>query len=144
MVEFRTIEESDVEACVHVFKNTFSKEPWFDEDSIEEIENLFINHMNNNYFVGYVLVEENTILGISLGFSKPWIKGMEYYIDQFVISYDYQGKGFGSIFLELIDSDIKCRGMNAIILNTERGFPAEKFYTKNGFTILEDLIVLGK
>jgi aminoglycoside 6'-N-acetyltransferase I len=34
--------------------------------------------------------------------------------------------------------------MNAIILNTERGFPAEKFYKKNGFQSVDELITLTK
>lgn len=69
---------------------------------------------------------------------------MEYYIDQFVIEYGSQGKGYGSKFIELIDTDIKNKGMNAIILNTEKGYPAEKFYLKNGFSIIDNVIVLGK
>jgi hypothetical protein len=30
------------------------------------------------------------------------------------------------------------------ILNTERGYPAQKFYEKNGFKVLHNSIVLGK
>lgn len=44
----------------------------------------------------------------------------------------------------MIETDIKSRGMNAIILNTEKGFPSEKFYLKNGFNSLDELIVLAK
>lgn len=75
---------------------------------------------------------------------KPWIHGMEYYIDQFCVKVDWQGKGIGSLFLTLIDEDIKTKGMNAIILQTEKGFPSENFYIKNGFSILDELIVLAK
>ncbi len=53
---------------------------------------------------------------------------MEYYIDQFCVKTDLQGKGIGSYFLKLIEKEIRGDKMNAIILNTERGFPAEKFY----------------
>lgn len=84
------------------------------------------------------------MIAISLGMKKPWINGMEYYIDQFCVKTDLQGKGIGSYFLKLIEQDIRTEKMNAIILNTERGFPAEKFYLKNGFKSVDELIILIK
>lgn len=69
---------------------------------------------------------------------------MEYYIDQFCVKVEMQGQGIGSQFLKMIETDIKARGMNAIILNTEKGFPSEKFYLKNGFNSLDELIVFAK
>lgn len=75
---------------------------------------------------------------------KPWIEGVEYYIDQFCVLYDMQGSGIGSWFINKIEENIKIQGMNAIILNTEREYPALKFYEKNGFKVLDNLIILGK
>ena len=69
---------------------------------------------------------------------------MEYYIDQFCVKADYQRHGIGGRFLELIEKNIHANGMNAIILNTEKGFPSEKFYLKNGFCSFEELVILAK
>lgn len=78
-------------------------------------------------------------------FSKePWIKVMEYYIDELCIKFELQGKGIGSKFIELIEEDIKLQCMNGIILNTERNYPSQTFYEKNGFEVIEDLIILAK
>lgn len=144
-LELESIKETDIEECVELFIDTFSNEPWNDVyESKEEVYEFFSNHMNNNYFVGYVIRNNGEIVGISLGFQKPWIKGMEYYIDQFCIKYSMQGKGIGSKFIALIDEDIKKKKMNAIILNTERGYPSEMFYKKNGFSELEGYIILAK
>lgn len=84
------------------------------------------------------------MIAISLGMKKPWINGMEYYIDQFCVKTDWKGKGIGSYFLKLIEKEIRAEKMNTIILNTERGFPAEKFYLKNGFKSVDELITLTK
>lgn len=81
---------------------------------------------------------------MSIGMKKPWINGLEYYIDQFCVKTDLQGKGIGSYFLKLIEKEIRGDKMNAIILNTERGFPAEKFYLKNGFKLVDELTTLVK
>lgn len=102
------------------------------------------NHMNNNYFAGYVLKEKNHVIAMSVGMKKPWLNGMEYYIDQFCVKPDLQGKGIGGYFLKRIEEDIKKKNMNAIILNTERGCPAKDFYLKNDFKLLDDLITLAK
>jgi hypothetical protein len=34
--------------------------------------------------------------------------------------------------------------MNGMILNTEEDYPSQQFYEKNGFEIIDGLIVLGK
>lgn len=145
--QFELYELSDnlVDNCVDLFIETFSSEPWNDVyDSRNQVSEFFKNHMNNNYFVGYVLKNKGNVIALSIGMIKPWIHGMEYYIDQFCVKLDMQGQGIGSQFLKMIETDIKLRGMNAIILNTEKGFPSEKFYLKNGFNSLDELIVLAK
>lgn len=134
-----------IDECVDIYINTFSKEPWNDEyESRDQVVTFFNNHIYNNYFLGYVGVLNNEIVALSLGMKKPWIKGMEYYIDEFCVSYQYQGKGIGTLFIKEIELDIKRMGLNAIMLNTEKGYPAEKFYRKNGFDVLEDMIILAK
>ncbi|HCL01945.1 MAG TPA: GNAT family N-acetyltransferase [Lachnoclostridium phytofermentans] len=139
------IKKQMIDNCVDVFIESFTKEPWNDVyESREQVVNLFNNHYNNNYFVGYAAMLDDKVVAISIGMKKPWIKGMEYYIDQFCVSYEMQGKGIGSWFIKEIEEDIKKQGMNAIILNTEKGYPSEKFYEKNGFEIIEGVIVFGK
>lgn len=137
--------EEHMEECVDLFIDVFTKAPWYDTySSREQVVDFFQNHMNNNYFAGYVLKEHGRIIALSLGMKKPWINGMEYYVDQFCVETTWQGKGVGSYFLELIEKEIRTEKMNAIILNTEKGFPSEMFYLKNGFKIIDGLIVLAK
>lgn len=139
-----TLSHDMLNICVDLFIDTFSKEPWNDVyDSKKQVVDFFENHTKNNYFVGYVLKDDDDVVALSIGSKKPWIKGMEYYIDQFCVKADMQGLGIGSQFLGLICEDIKSQGMNAIILNTEKGFPSEKFYLKNGFNALDELVVLA-
>ena len=134
-----------IDNCVDLFIETFTKEPWNDiYESREQVVNFFNNHFNNNYFVGYVAMLNDKVVGLSIGMKKPWIKGMEYYIDQFCVSYEMQGRGIGSWFIKEIEEDIKKQGMNGIILNTEKDYPSQKFYEKNEFEIIYDLIVLAK
>lgn len=139
------LEEAMLDESVDVYIDTFTKEPWNDVyESREQVVTFFKNHMKNNYFLGYVLLHEKELVALSIGMIKPWIKGREYYIDQFCVKDSWQGKGIGTIFLNEIEKDIERNDLNAIMLNTDKGFPSEKFYVKNGFIPLEDTILLVK
>lgn len=139
------MEKHMINNYVDLFIETFSKEPWNDVyESREKVVNFFNNHFNNNYFVGYVAMLDDKAVALSVGMKKPWIEGFEYYIDQFCVSYEMQGKGIGSFFMKEIEKNIKKQGMNGVLLNTEKGYPSHKFYEKNGFKVIDDLIVLGK
>ena len=137
--------EEHLEACVDLFIDVFTKAPWYDTySSRKQVVDFFQNYMASNHCVGYVLQDQSDVIALSVGMKKPWINGMEYYIDQFCVQSDLQGKGAGSHFLKLIEREIKAEGMNAIILNTEHGFPSESFYLKNGFRLVEGLVTLIK
>ena len=134
-----------IEECVDLYIDVFTKAPWNDTyESGGQVSRFFRNHMANNYFVGYVLKGQGGIIALSIGMKKPWINGAEYYIDQFCVRTDLQGKGVGSCFLKLIEDEIRKEQMNAIILSTERGFPSEQFYLKNGFKPVGGLITFIK
>lgn len=84
------------------------KEPWNDVyESRQQIVNLFNNYFNTNYFIGYVAKLDDKIVALSLGMKKPWIEGLEYYIYQFCVVYEMQGKGIGSWFINKIEESIK-------------------------------------
>ncbi|GMQ55847.1 GNAT family N-acetyltransferase [Vallitalea sediminicola] len=139
------IDKQMIAACVDLFIDTFTKEPWNDVyESRQQVMTFFENLYANNYFVGYVVMLDDKVVALSVGMKKPWIEGLEYYIDEFCVSHKMQGKGIGSWFVEAIEKDIKEQGMNGMILNTEKDYPSYRFYVKNGFRALGDLIVLGK
>ncbi|MGL4737639.1 MAG: GNAT family N-acetyltransferase [Cellulosilyticaceae bacterium] len=144
-LEFKKLENELLEECVDLFIETFSQEPWNDVyESRQQVVTFFENHMKNNYFVGYVGTIEGQVVALSMGMKKPWIKGMEYYIDEFCVKAGLHGQGIGSRFMTLIEADIKAQGMNGMMLNTERNYPARAFYEKNGFEALEDLVIVVK
>ena len=49
-----------IEECVDLFINVFTQEPWNDVyNSRAQVVDFFHNHINNNYFVGFILKAEN-------------------------------------------------------------------------------------
>ena len=139
------IKKEMLEECVDLYIETFTKEPWNDiYESREQVVKFFNNHYYNNYFIGYVALLDDKMVALSIGMKKPWIKGFEYYIDEFCVSYEMQGRGIGSWFIKAIEEDLQKQGINGMMLNTEKDYPSRKFFEKNGFITLGDLIVLGK
>ncbi len=139
------IKKEMLEECVDLYIETFTKEPWNDiYESREQVVKFFNNHYYNNYFIGYVALLDDKMVALSIGMKKPWIKGFEYYIDEFCVSYEMQGRGIGSWLIKAIEEDLQKQGINGMMLNTEKDYPSRKFFEKNGFITLGDLIVLGK
>lgn len=139
------LEEYMIDECVDLYMDTFSKEPWNDEyESRQQVVDFFNSHFKNNYFLGYVAIIDKKIIALSIGMKKPWIKGMEYYIDEFCVSDLMQGQGIGSEFLKEIEKINEADEIYGMILNTEKEYTSYNFYIKNGFKSINNLIVLGK
>lgn len=135
---------SMIEECTDLFIKVFTQEPWNDHwESREDARKYLESHYHFNSFLGYVAVLDNRIIGASFGFIKPWQKGLEYYINEFFIDDDLQGKGIGTRLIDQIKAEIKAKNMNAIILTTQKAFPAYRFYVKNGFKEIEGEVFLG-
>lgn len=134
-----------IDACTDLFLNVFTREPWNDHwESPQDAKRYLESHYAFNSFLGYVAVYEGRIVGAAFGFIKPWQRGLEYYINEFFVDTAVQGKGVGTLLLKQIAAEIKGKAMNAIVLTTQRAFPAYGFYLKNGFTELAGEVFLGR
>ena len=133
-----------LDECVDLYVKTYSQEPWNESWESKNVVRDFIkNHYENNYFIGFIALFNGKIVAVSLGYKKPWIKGMEYYIDEFFVSPDYHRQGIGLKFMTAIKGDLISQNVRAIILSTEHNYPAHKFYESLGFEVLEDTILLA-
>lgn len=144
-IEIMPFHAGHITDCATLYCETYSAEPWNEQwDSEQPILDFLNAHLANNYFMGFVVQIENKLIAASIGFKKPWNQGIEYYIDEFFIHPDYQGLKVGSRLMQYIEKQCKNKQLNAIILNTERGYPSELFYKNNQFTEHEGLIIMSK
>lgn len=60
-------------------------------------------------------------------------KGNQLRIDEFCIDVNYQKRGLGSLFIELLSIKIKELNISYILLDSVKSFDAYNFYLKNGF-----------
>lgn len=134
-MKLRQIVEADFSVVVEKYLDVFAKEPWNETHEKEKIEEYVQNLYAMNSFVGFIAEEEasQAFIGVALGFIKPWYAGKEYLLDTFFVDVQQQQAGLGSRFLTLLKKELHDRAISGIILDTDRGMPAEKFYLKNGF-----------
>ena len=133
-LHFRPMERADIGACSALFCTVFSEPPWNEDVSPEEAQRYFENCFSLASFRGFVAESGGRIVGLAVGFLKPWRKGMEFYLDEFCVAPSFQGKGIGSSLLGEIRARLAEEGVFGAILNTERAYAAYSFYLKNDFS----------
>ncbi len=122
----------------HTYKNVISDEqinymlewmynPASLQQQIVEKKHQFIVAYENDKPVGY--------LSYSI---KNKEEKTTYRLHKLYVSIDRQGKGIGKSLLDHMISDIVPFGATQIQLNVNKLNPSVSFYTKNGFTVLEE------
>lgn len=136
---------ADFEDIKALFKSVFTRPPWNDDWSDDEQLNHYLKDlMGTRTPLVLGLVEGGELVGLSIGNIKHWCEGTEYFIEEFCIRTDLQGRGLGSQFLSLIEAHLKERGLHQIFLMTERDVPAYGFYQRRGFTELPKNVAFFK
>lgn len=138
------VESKDFDNCITLFLNVFNREPWNDNWSIEGAKQYLADYIHTPGFRGYIAEDDGVVQGFILGFRKRWWEGDEFYINEMCVQVDGQRRGIGTQLMKHVEHDLICNGIRNITLLTNRGIPAEKFYIKNGFQVIERLIFLHK
>ena len=123
-MEVREICLAHVKEISQLFNEIFSREPWNDEWSEEDLSIYMHDLVGNRLSLSIGLYDGNQLIGIALGRIKHWYNGREFWIDEFGIMTDEQSKGLGSQFMDLVVDYTKKRGIDRIMLITEREFSA--------------------
>lgn len=145
MLSIKELSVSSIEEIKTLFAEIFTNEPWNDDWSDEnQLHNYILDLTGNRNSLAIGLFEDEEFIGMALGSIKHWYTGTEYYIDEFCIKSQKQGKGIGTKFLAMVEKFVEEKGISHIFLQTERTVPAFEFYKKNGFTELCDHVSFVK
>ena len=139
------LDESYLDQMADLFKKAFAGEPWHDDwsDRTQLLE--YIKEISNGYNVlNYGLVCDGKLIAMSVGMIRHWWEGTNYNIEELCVDPECQGQGVGTRFMNLIEEEIRKKGLHGIFLQTDDDKPAYKFYMKNGFINLETHVSLYK
>lgn len=132
----RPFQRNDLENCIALFKDVFSRPPWNDEWTDETANAYFAEFIHAPGFIGYIVIDEtseNPVVAAIIGRSRTWWKGKEYFIDEFYVRADRQGQGIGTKLLEYVHHDLGERGIHTVVLLTSHHAPAYHFYQNRGY-----------
>ena len=134
----------DIEFVKRTMLEIFSGEPWNDTWTDEQLHQYILELMSNKNSLSFGAYKDDILIGISLGKIKSWYEGTEYWIDEFGILPMMQQNGNGSAFMNEIEIAAAEKGIEYIVLLTERNVPAYQFYKRNGFNEKEETVFFFK
>ncbi len=139
MLSIRHYEDQDLEQATKGYMETFAQEPWNEQWPKELAQTRLSELLSGPQGRGYVCFLDGKLAGVMCGRLITFLHGREYFIDEFFVLSGMQGKGIGTAMIEHAKQELKAEGFVNIVLNTEKGYPAERFYLKNGFCLMESL-----
>ena len=133
--------EKEIPLCAEVYISAYKAEPWNEAYEKNEVEKYVSEYLHSKTKICFAAEEKDEIVGIALGFIVPSIGSPFMRIEDFCISGEKQGMGFGTEFLKLIFEEAKELGCDSVLLGTQKDFPSHRFYLKNGFSEIEFVLL---
>ena len=114
---------------------TYEKEP---DEMVNTVENLEKNGFGENKVFDCIVAEiENNVVGFALYYTgySTW-KGRTLYLEDFLVSEDYRGKGIGKLLFNQVILEAKKRGVKRMDWQViDWNDPAINFYKKYNATL---------
>jgi len=141
-MNMQTMKESDFSESAKTFMLAFDGEPWNEVWTYEQAYTRIDEMMSSKISRGYVAYDDETAVSMCCGRIMTYLDFKELWIDEFCVHPAYQGQGIGGKILTFIREQLQKEDVRYIVLATDRGYPAVKFYEKNGFKIKNSLVFM--
>ena len=87
-----------------------------------------------------IIKDKTEILGSAMGYFKQYDDIIGYSLEEIVIDYRFQNKGYGTKLMNKLEEEVKKLGASCIELKAVNDDMHNKFYTKNGYTSSNDFL----
>ncbi len=135
----------DVKISSELFYEVFTSEEWkFSWLTKDKAYNYFLDMFKTPNFNGFLLIDEEEIIGACLGVGNPHFINNQFEIKEFFIKPTLQKKGIGSLFLNKIENTLIEMNYDLITLYTQKTIPAYKLYEKKQYNTLKDTVHMMK
>ncbi len=133
----------------------------FQEEYLDDVINFYIGYYNSKggkwtYEKAYKRIhqittmedslvilqfDEKKFVGFLMGYFKCFDDSTGFYVEEILVSSDFQHKGYGSDFLQHLKSELKNNNCDWIELLTTTETLHQNFYSKNGYTQSKNLVL---
>lgn len=88
--------------------------------------------------------EDGEACGFAMGYYKQYDDIIGYKLEEIVISYEYQHKGWGSFLLAELETRVKAAGASCVELQAVKDEMHEKYYGKAGYGDAKNFVMKVK
>jgi len=139
---FRVITDADIPSCANGLIEAFKQEPWNENWTYEEASMRIDELMASRMSRGYVIVDNDRVVGMCIGRIMTYTGFRELWIDEFSIHPSYQNQNLGTKLLDFVKIELEKENIKTMCLTTIKGYPSVKFYEKNGFKLSETVVFM--
>ena len=140
----RKMQKDDISDCAEILCAVYNNEMWQCRWTTETGVSYLEDYFEAKKFVGFVLEENEKIIGAMFAHEKIWWNNSELYIDEMFILPEMQRSGYGSMLINAAEDYVKEHKLAGLTLCTNKYAPAPNFYRKNGFTDNEYIMFMYK
>ena len=133
--------KEDISPCAEVYISAYGTKPWNEKYDKESAEKYISDYLGSETKQCFAAEEKGKIIGIALCIVVPAIDMPFLRVEDFCISAEEQGKGFGTEFIKLVFEKAKELGCDSVLLGTQKDFPSHRFYLKNGFSEVDSVLL---
>lgn len=129
-MEYRIVNENDVEALAMAMKKAYSEEPWNEVWSDEKAQRRIKSIMGNFQAMGVVCVDKDEMIGGVLGFVDPYADTDFFFVSELFVIPEYKKKGIGRGLMNELETILKGNSISVIQLISIAN--NKEFYQKIG------------
>ncbi len=143
-MNYRMMTEKDLECVVEgniEYYNTVENCCWTFEKAYKRIHQVLT--MEDSMCM-VQLDDSNTITGYLMGYFKEFDDIRGYFLEEIVIFKGFQGKGYGTAFLKILEQEVVKSGASIIELNSVNDEMHKHFYSKLSYYETKNFVMMGK
>lgn len=143
-MKLRKLLLDDIDKCVKLLIATYNPPPWNNCWTEESGTRYLSELISNNNFIGFVIEEDDAIIGAMFAHRKVWWTNDELFVDELFIKPECQNRGYGKQLMDQVEGLSKELGLGGVTLLTNDNHPAKLFYEKNGYVMADHVVFMYK
>ncbi len=140
----RKMKRADIQFCADILCKVYNNELWQCRWTAETACAYLEDYFDEKKFVGFIIEEDNAVIGAIFTHEKIWWNNSELFIDEMFIIPDMQRKGYGKMLIKAAENYVSEHKLAGFTLSTNKYAPAPDFYKKNGFSVCEHILFMCK
>lgn len=131
-MEIRKMTQNDITSIIPLYINYYNNQEggcWNEETAIKRIRQVM--RIDDAYAL--ILINNEEVIGFVMGYFKQYDDIVGYTLDEIVIAYEHQNKGFGSMLLHELEERVKEMGASCVELQAVSDEMHEQYYGKAGY-----------